>query len=79
MVNFGVKVQQGVGEKAGNLEFIRQRNIDLYSTDKKPLSKSYIPYLPRRKEQDTQLKVTLYNGKLQKSDVLLAASQSYHE
>ena len=37
---------------AGNqLEFIRMKNIDMASYDKEPLSKSYIPYLPRRMNQ----------------------------
>ena len=43
----------------------------MFSTDKKPLSKNYIPYIPRRKDQDNQLKLTQYLSKVPKNDGLL--------
>ena len=81
MAQIGVNIQQDAAKRAsgGNhLEFIRMKNIDMTSQDKEPLSKSYIPYLPRRMNQHDSAKITEYFSRLKQLDVPLPTSPQPH-
>ena len=54
------------------------KNIDMASQENTPLSKSYIPYLPRRMNQNDPQKITEYFSRLKQMEVPLPTSPQPH-
>ena len=82
MANIGASVQQDARKRESgshNLEYIRMKNIDMASQDKElHLSKSYIPYLPKRMNQNDPQKITEYFSRLKQMEVPLPTSPQPH-